>query len=84
MRCNVGGIERSIRVVVGLILVAIGSLAELPVAGMAIALIAGAIALVTGVIGFCPLWAMLGLNTCPTKSDTRQVGKPAYPGATVR
>jgi hypothetical protein len=77
MSCNVGGIERPIRIVLGLILVAIGSLAELPVAGMAIALVAGAIAVVTGVIGFCPAWALLGLNTCQAKSDTRQAGRPA-------
>ena len=76
MSCNVGGIERPIRIAVGLVLVAIGSLAELPVAGMAIALIAGVIALVTGIIGFCPLWALLGINTCPVKMDTRQADKP--------
>lgn len=77
MTCNVGGIERPIRIVLGLVLVAIGSLAELPVAGMAIALVAGAIAMVTGVIGFCPVWSLLGLNTCPTKSDVRHTGKAA-------
>ena len=77
MGCNVGGIERSIRIALGLILVAIGSLTELPIAGMSIALVAGVIALVTGVIGFCPLWAVLGFNTCPVKTDTRQAGKPA-------
>ncbi len=76
MSCNVGGIERPIRIALGLVLVAIGSLAELPVAGMAIALIAGVIALVTGIIGFCPLWALVGFNTCPVKMDTRQAGKP--------
>lgn len=77
MTCNVGTIERSIRIALGLILVAIGSMAELPVAGMATALIAGVIALVTGVIGFCPLWALLGLNTCPSESDERRSGKAA-------
>ncbi|HJR76923.1 MAG TPA: DUF2892 domain-containing protein [Nitrospiraceae bacterium] len=77
MKCNVGKIERPIRIVLGLILIAIGSLAELPIAGMAIALVAGSIALVTGVIGFCPAWALLGINTCGSKSDTGKVAKPA-------
>jgi hypothetical protein len=27
---------------------------------------AGAIALITGAIGYCPLWTLLGINTCPT------------------
>jgi hypothetical protein len=77
MTCNVGGVERPIRVVLGILLVAVGAMAELPVAGMAIALIAGVIALVTGVIGFCPVWAVLGVNTCPAHSGTRHAGKAA-------
>jgi hypothetical protein len=77
MNCNVGNIERSIRIALGVALVAIGSMAELPVVGMAIALIAGVIALITGGIGFCPLWGLLGLNTCPIRSDVRRAGKAA-------
>ena len=77
MNCNAANIERSIRIALGVALVAIGSMAELPAAGMAAALIAGVIALVTGAIGFCPLWALLGLNTCPIRSDVRRSGKAA-------
>jgi 3-hydroxybutyryl-CoA dehydrogenase len=29
-----------------------------------VALVVGTIALVTGVIGFCPLWTLFGINTC--------------------
>ncbi|MEW6544649.1 MAG: DUF2892 domain-containing protein [Nitrospirota bacterium] len=67
MTCNVGGIERPIRIVLGIILLGIGSFAELPAAGTAVAFIVGAVALVTGAIGFCPAWALFGINTCPTK-----------------
>jgi hypothetical protein len=77
MTCNVGGIERPIRIVLGLALVAIGASAELPVAGMALALIAGVIALVTGVIGYCPVWALLGFNTCAAQLDKQPKGKVA-------
>ncbi len=77
MTCNVGGIERPIRIVLGLALVTVGAFAELPVVGMAVALVAGAIALVTGVIGFCPAWALLSVNTCPTPSNNRPAGKAA-------
>lgn len=75
MKCNVGGIERPIRMVLGLVLIAIGSFADLPPVGTGIAFVAGTIALVTGVIGFCPVWALFGLNTCPTKSPAGQTGK---------
>jgi hypothetical protein len=27
----------------------------------------GLVPLITGLVGYCPLYAMLGLNTCPVK-----------------
>jgi DUF2892 family protein len=65
MTCNVGGTERPIRIVVGILVLGIGTFAPLPLLGTAIALVVGTIALVTGVIQYCPLWALLGMNTCP-------------------
>jgi hypothetical protein len=65
MTCNVGGIERPIRILMGIALIAIGAFANLPLIGTAMALVPGSIALVTGVIGYCPLWALMGLNSCP-------------------
>jgi hypothetical protein len=67
MACNVGGIERPIRILVGTVLLAIGAFAGLPLSATAMLLLVGTIALVTGVIEFCPLWALLGVNTCPTR-----------------
>jgi hypothetical protein len=67
MTCNVGGVERPIRIVVGIFVIAVGAFGSLPPAATAIALVVGTIALVTGAIGYCPLWALLGLNTCPTQ-----------------
>jgi len=65
MTCNVGGIERPVRIIVGVLAVGIGAFGGLPPIGTGIALVVGAIALVTGAIGYCPLWMMLGINTCP-------------------
>ena len=67
MTCNVGGVERPIRIVVGIVVIAVGAFGSLPPAATAIALVVGTIALVTGAIGYCPLWALLGLNTCPAQ-----------------
>jgi DUF2892 family protein len=67
MTCNVGGLERPIRIVVGILVIAVGAFGNLPPAGMATALVVGTIALVTGAVGYCPLWALLGMNTCPTQ-----------------
>ena len=60
---NVGNIDRSIRVIAGLSLV-----------GMAFTDILGAwawigiVPLVTGLMGWCPAYKLLGLNTCPLKN----------------
>ncbi len=69
MTCNVGGVERPIRIVLGVILVGVGAFGGLPVAGTAVALIVGTVALVTGAIGYCPAWALLGITTCPAKKN---------------
>ncbi len=72
MQCNVGGIERPIRIGLGIVLVGVGAFAGLPTAGTAAALVVGGIALVTGLIGYCPAWTLLGINTCPTKPAERR------------
>lgn len=60
---NVGPIDRVVRMVlgIGLVAVALGG----SVAGLFLALvwILAAIALVTGAIGFCPLYFALGIST---------------------
>jgi hypothetical protein len=72
MTCNVGGIERPIRITVGVLLIGIGALADLPAVGAGIALAVGVIMLFTGAIGFCPLSALFGINTCGAKSGTKK------------
>ena len=67
MTCNVGGVERPIRIVLGIALLGIGTFAGLPPVGTGIVLVVGTITLVTGAIGFCPAWTLLGINTCQTK-----------------
>lgn len=59
MKLNEGGLDRILRIAVGLAvlsLVFVGP--KTPWAWL------GLIPLLTGVIGFCPLYAVLGLNTC--------------------
>lgn len=71
MTCNLGGIERTIRVVLGIVLIAVGYRVVMP-EGAAIAVyLVGAIALITGLAGFCPAWKLFGLNTCRTKETVK-------------
>jgi hypothetical protein len=67
MTSNVGTIDRVIRIVLGIVLVALG-LSHTVTGGLAIAAyVVGVLALVTGVLRYCPAWSILGITTCPLK-----------------
>jgi hypothetical protein len=61
MKLNVGGIDRVLRIAAGL-----GLVAWAAVGGPVWAWI-GIVPLATGAIGFCPVYPLLGMNTCPMK-----------------
>ncbi len=62
MKANEGGVDRSVRVLAGLVLIALAVSGQIGVWGYL-----GVIPLVTGALGFCPLYAVLGIKTCPIK-----------------
>jgi hypothetical protein len=64
MNCNVGGIDRTVRIVAGIALLLIGLLAPIGTMWQSVALLIAAVALVTAFVRFCPANAMLGINTC--------------------
>ena len=57
---NVGGIDKILRIIVGLGLIAIVFIGPQTPWGWL-----GIVPLVTGLFGFCPLYTLIGLNTCP-------------------
>lgn len=70
MKVNEGGIDRVIRVLVGIVLLAVAFLKLGVMDGSVwgiVAAVVGAVALVTGLAGFCPAYVLLGLKTCPLK-----------------
>lgn len=64
MKFNVGGIDRILRVLIGLGLIAWAALLGGPVWAWI-----GIVPLATGAIGFCPAYPLLGMNTCPMKKS---------------
>ncbi len=67
MTSNVGTIDRVIRIVLGIVLVALG-VSHTVMGGLAIAAyVVGAVALLTGVVRYCPAWSIFGITTCPMK-----------------
>ena len=60
---NVGTLDRTIRVLVGLGLLALVFLGPQTPWGWI-----GVVPLVTGLVGFCPAYKLVGLRTCPLGS----------------
>lgn len=59
MPCNESTLDRALRVIVGLILIALVFVGPRTVWGWV-----GLIPLVTGLTGFCPLYRLVGINGC--------------------
>lgn len=65
---NVGGLDRLVRLAAGAILLALAAIPGLQVFGTgALAWVVGIVGLVmlaTGAVRICPLYSLLGINTC--------------------
>ena len=61
MKVNVGGIDRILRILVGAVLIGLVVTGQIGWWGWL-----GVIPLATGLIGWCPPYAMLGFSTCKT------------------
>jgi len=60
---NEGTLDRGIRIVIGLALLSLTVVGPKSMLGLI-----GIIPIVTGAIGFCPIYKVLGLSTCPMPS----------------
>ena len=59
MKTNEGAVDRVLRVIVGVGILSLAFVGpQTPWAYL------GAIPLLTGLVGFCPIYAVLGINTC--------------------
>ena len=64
MKSNVGGIDRILRMVIGLVLIGLTLTGTIGVWGWI-----GLVPLGTAALGFCPLYTVLGFSTCPMKQS---------------
>ena len=60
MKSNEGTLDRTVRIAVGLALLSLVFLGPQTAWGWI-----GVVPLLTGIVGFCPIYKVLGLNTCP-------------------
>jgi Protein of unknown function (DUF2892) len=63
MKTNEGGLDRALRVIAGLVLIGLAASGAVGVWGYI-----GLVPLATGLMGWCPLYTLLGINTCPMKA----------------
>jgi Protein of unknown function (DUF2892) len=59
---NEGTIDRALRVILGLVLIALVFVGPQTTWGWV-----GVVPLLTGLVGFCPLYRLVGINTCSTR-----------------
>ena len=62
MKTNEHLIDRALRVIAGLVLIALAATGTVGVWGWI-----GVLPLVTGIVGFCPGYAIFGISTCTMK-----------------
>ncbi len=63
MKTNEGTVDRALRVVAGLVLIGLAATGTVGIWGWI-----GVVPLATGALGWCPLYTVLGINTCPMKN----------------
>jgi O-antigen ligase len=68
MKSNTGNIDRAIRAILGLILIALAATGTVGVWGW-IGIVIGIVLLLTAIFSFCPAYAIFGMNTCPMKKS---------------
>lgn len=62
MNVNVGGLDRILRIVVGIALIVMAITGTIGVWGWI-----GVVPLATGLLKTCPVYSLLGMSTCPMK-----------------
>jgi len=65
MACNVGGADRAIRIIIGIVLIALAATHTVGVWGYI-----GVVPLLTGAMGWCPAYLPFGIKTCKTGKPT--------------
>jgi len=61
MKANVGGIDRVLRIVLGLALIALAAMGAIGMWGYL-----GVVVALTGIVGWCPAYLPFGFSSCKT------------------
>ncbi|MDZ7266455.1 MAG: DUF2892 domain-containing protein [candidate division KSB1 bacterium] len=64
MQANVGSLDKAVRLILALVLFSLYFVLE---GNLRFLALVGFVPLLTGLVSWCPLYALLGLSTCATK-----------------
>lgn len=67
MRINENATDRVVRIIAGLVLLSAWVFGWMSGTWETVFAIVGAVLLLTGIVGFCPLYALVGASTAPRK-----------------
>jgi hypothetical protein len=59
MKVNVGTVDRLLRIIAGIVLIALAAMGTIGAWGYI-----GVVLVLTGLVRICPAYALLGMNTC--------------------
>ncbi len=65
MKANEGTLDRAVRIIAGLALIALAYTGTIGMWGYI-----GVVPLITGILGLCPAYAIFGISTCPLKNKS--------------
>lgn len=68
MLTNESTIDRALRIVLGVVVLSLVVVGPQTMWGLL-----GLVPLLTGLVGFCPLYRLLGISTCPARVGRKQV-----------
>ena len=71
MKANVGSIDRTLRILAGIGLLALVFVLEGNARWLGLV---GIVPLATGLFRFCPAYLLFGLNTCPMRDLVKDIG----------
>ncbi len=69
MKVNMGGLDRGLRIVLAIVVALLIGTGTLTGTWAIVLGIVAVVFLVTSLIGMCPLYALLGINTCKVKQN---------------
>ena len=68
MKSNVGNTDKAVRISIAVLLAALYFTVTITGVLGVIALVVAGVFVLTSLVGFCPLYAIFGMSTCPRKT----------------